>query len=76
MFAAPSQTAFHAPQSSLERQLIIDFLKDKGYRLEDLKTLPRSRARKLMIQACTYASLRLAEIEARSQFRQRTHFEG
>lgn len=76
MVATPTRFAVNAPQSPLERQLIIDFLKEKGYRLDDLQKLPRSRAKELMTQACTYASPRLAEIEACSLFRQKTHFEG
>ena len=75
MFNIPTRIASNAPQSPLERQLIIDFLKEKGYRLEDLKRLSRKQSKVLMSQACTFASLRLAEIEARSQFRRKTQFE-
>ena len=75
MYTIPARSATKAPQSPLERQLIIDFLKEKGYKLEDLRRLPRKHSKALMSQACTFASLRLAEIEARSQFRQKTHFE-
>lgn len=76
MYTTPTRGSVNAPQSPLERQLIIDYLNEKGYQLEDMKKLPRSRVKLLMTQACTFASLRLAEIEARSQFRQKTHFEG
>lgn len=75
MYAVPTTSATNAPQSPLERQLIIDFLKEKGYKLGDLKRLPRKQSKALMSQACTHASLRLAEIEARSRFREKTHFE-
>ena len=75
MLNIPTRIASNAPQSPLERQLIIDFLKEKGYRLEDLKRLSRKQSKVLMSQACTFASLRLAEIEARSQFRRKTQFE-
>jgi len=71
MLSTPTQRAVNAPQSPLERQLIIDYLAEKGYRLEDMKMLPTDLAKKLMTAACTYASLRLAEIEARSQFRRK-----
>lgn len=57
-----------AIQSALEGQFITEYLEDHGYQRSDLKRLPRDLARKLMAQACRYASLRLAEIEARSKF--------
>ena len=73
MFATPTQNAVNAPHSPLERQLIIDFLASKGYCLDDIHTLPGNLARELMVAACTHASLRLAEIEARSQFSKKIH---
>jgi len=75
MFMTPTDNAVKAPQSPLERQLINDYLKSKGYTRQDLLTLPLEEARALMTGACTYASLKLAEIEARSQFRKKIHFD-
>jgi hypothetical protein len=75
MSTKPAQQAVLAPHSLLERQLISDYLMEKGYRLETLKTLPRCQVKELMTEACTYASLKLAEIEARSQFRRKIWFE-
>ena len=75
MFATPAHLSFNAPQSLLERQLIIDFLAEKGYSQEDLPSLPPDLAKELMTAACRYASLKLAEIEARSRFRQNIKFE-
>lgn len=60
-------------QSSLERQLIIDFLAEKGYRMEDLQIIPAPLAKELMVAACIFASLRLAEIESRSKFMRKIH---
>jgi hypothetical protein len=57
------------PQSALERHLVEDYLQSKGYRKEDLQKLPKEQAKALMREACTYASLKLAEHEAKSQFR-------
>ncbi len=74
MFATPTQNTVTAPQSPLERQLIIDYLADKGFNLEDMKKLPASQVKRLMTAASTYASLRLTEIEARSQFRRKIKF--
>lgn len=74
MFATPIQEAVKSPQSPLERQLIVDYLAKKGYRLEDMQTLPADLAKELMTSACTYASLKLTEIDARSQFRRKIRF--
>jgi len=75
MFATPTQQAVKAPQPSLERQFIIDYLAEKGYCLEKLQTLPADLVKELMTAACTYANLKLAEIEARSRFRRKIQFE-
>ena len=58
------------PQSVLERRLIKEYLHDKGYRLEELKKLPEEEAKQLMIDACKYASLKLAEIDSRAKVRE------
>jgi hypothetical protein len=52
------------PQSALEKRFIGAYLRGKGYRLEDLRRLPRDEADRLMEEACLYAALRLTEIEA------------
>ena len=62
-------------RSLLEQQLISDYLHTKGYTRKDLVTLPTEQVRQLMTEACAYASLRLAEINARSQFQRKIHFE-
>jgi hypothetical protein len=58
------------PQSTLERKLIEEYLLEKGYRLIDLRGLPKAEAVSLMKEACLYASLKLAEVESRAQFRE------
>lgn len=75
MFERSINNAVKAPQSPLEQQLINDYLNSKGYTREDLITLPIEQVRQLMSAACQYASLRLAEIEARSQLRRKIHYE-
>jgi hypothetical protein len=57
-----------AIQSALEGQFINTYLLDQGFERSDIKKMPRELARKLMVKACQYASLKLAEIEARSKF--------
>ena len=64
-----------SPQSALERELIAEYLRDKGYRREDLHKLPEEEAKEIMKAACMYASLKLAEVEAKASFRQKIQFE-
>ena len=58
------------PQSTLERNLIAEYLQSKGYEYKDIRTLPTELAKTLMKEACLYASLRLAEVESRAHFRE------
>lgn len=61
------------PQSALEKNLIQEYLQQKGYSLESLHQLPQDEAHRLMREACTYASLKLAEVESRARFREEIH---
>ena len=69
--AYQNQISSKNPHSNLERKLIADYLFRKGYRLSDLRKLPDQEAKRLMGKACLFASLKLAEIESRSKFRQK-----
>ena len=60
-------------QAVLENHLIKEYLHVKGYRVEDLRNLPKGVAEQLMGKACRYASLKLAEIEAKAKFRKDIH---
>jgi hypothetical protein len=60
-------------QSAFERRLIREYLHNKGYRIEDLRNMPTDKAKRLMGKACRYASLKLAEIEAKAKFRKDIH---
>jgi hypothetical protein len=64
----PEERIEGGPQSALEKRLIAAYLRGKGYRLEDLRQLPREEANLLMEEACLYASLKLTEIEAVAGF--------
>jgi hypothetical protein len=64
-----------APHAALEQALIQEYLKNKGYSQADLKQLPPQKSRRLMIAACQYASLKMAEIESRVGFRHKIHHE-
>ncbi|MDX1665088.1 MAG: hypothetical protein R3272_14950 [Candidatus Promineifilaceae bacterium] len=63
----------NGPQSALERTLIQDYLMEKGYRLADLRRLPPEERRRLMKDACQYASLKLATIESTSHMHDTLH---
>jgi hypothetical protein len=57
------------PESALEKHLVEDYLKTKGYTLEDLYHLTPEDRKALMKEACMYASLKLSELESKSRFR-------
>ncbi|MDP1547998.1 MAG: hypothetical protein Q8L87_18460 [Anaerolineales bacterium] len=50
----------------LERALIEEYLEEKGYSHEALKTLPADVVEKLMKEASQYASLKMEEVSARA----------
>ena len=62
------------PQSALERKYIEEYLQSKGYRLDEIQELPKEEAKRLMTEACTYTSLKLAEFESRAKFREKIHY--
>lgn len=57
----------------LEKTLIEAYLKGKGYSAEELKKLPEDQAKQLNIEASTYASNKLAEVELRAHFLHELH---
>lgn len=61
------------PKAMLEKALIEEFLKEKGYTHEDLKKMPAEAAGKLMKEASQYASLKMEEVEARAKFVKELH---
>jgi len=62
---------------SLEMLLIDEFLKEKGYgSIKELCHLPENEAKQLMIDACKFASSKLAEIESKAGFQKKIHYEG
>ena len=68
---------FEGPESALERMLIESYLKDKGFAsIKELSKLPKDEAKKLMMEACRYASLKLAEVESTDRFQKDIHTGG
>ncbi len=57
----------------LEKALIEEYLKEKGYTHEDLKKLPADAVEKLMKEASQYASLKMEEVQARARFIKELH---
>jgi hypothetical protein len=57
----------------LEKMLIETYLKGKGYTLDEFKTLSEEETRQLMIEASTYASGKLAEVEVKAHLVQVLH---
>jgi hypothetical protein len=76
MYVNPIPIIRGQPHSELEWQLISDYLKARGYSHQDLLNLPKDEAHRLRIEACQYASLKLAEIESRAKFKHKIRFEG
>lgn len=52
----------------LEQALIEEYLREQGYSLKTLETLPKDLAEKLMKDASQHASLKLEEVAARARF--------
>jgi hypothetical protein len=67
----PNSNSLDCPESELERQLINEFLLSKGYHKSDLQKLPEDQRKVLLIEACMYAAVRLADIEAKSKFKKK-----
>ena len=59
------------PESGLERKLIAEYLHSKGFRMADLRHMPKEQRKVLMKEACLFAAIRLANIEAKTKFRRK-----
>ena len=59
------------PESTLEKTLLEEYLRSRGYSFKDLCELPEEEAKGLMIEACKYASLKLAQVESKARFREK-----
>ncbi len=61
------------PLAELERQLIRAYLADAGHDLPALLARDDEEARRLLVEASRYASVKLSEVEARSHFVRALH---
>ncbi|UCE97837.1 MAG: hypothetical protein JSV74_00430 [Dehalococcoidia bacterium] len=64
-----SPTPQDETRALLEQGLIDEYLKDKGYDRDSLKKLPKDEARRIMIEASTFASGKLSEIETTARYK-------
>ena len=71
----PQKYVDTSPQSALERELLREYFRNQGIRMEDLHTMPREERKRLMKAACQYASLKLTEIEAKAGFRKKIKYD-
>jgi hypothetical protein len=56
------------PEAALELMLFEKYLRTKGHTTDTIGSLSMEEARQLLCEASSYASCRLAEIEARSKY--------
>ncbi len=66
-------TPLHAPLGELERAIIDQFVRARGYDPLTLHALPEDERETLLKEASLHASAKLAEIEARSHFLAEIH---
>jgi hypothetical protein len=59
------------PHSAMERMLLEEYLHQNGCSLSDIDALPEEQAKSLMVEACKYASLKLAQVESTAHFREK-----
>lgn len=63
----------HDPMAELEHHLLSTYLADSGHDLHELLQRTDDEARRLLAEASRYASSRLTEVEARSQYLHKLH---
>lgn len=60
-------------QAYLEWAYLEEYLKGLGHNFEDLQTMPAEHAKELMRDASLFASMRMTEVEARSNLMEELH---
>jgi len=69
----PDVSDHQDPQQQLEQALIDEFLHRQGCERAQLNMLPVTQQKLLMTQASSYASGKLAEVDARAHFVHQMH---
>jgi hypothetical protein len=61
------------PEAQLEMSLIEEYLREQGYSLAALHSLPPEEAKRLMTEASRYASAKMTMVETRARFVHEVH---
>jgi hypothetical protein len=61
------------PLEKLEKMYMDEFLHNRGYTWESVNALPEDARKKLMTEASTYVSVRLAEVEGKAHLAEELH---
>ena len=64
----PEDARSDDPYGPLECALMDEFLAERGHTLQSVGRLPMPERREMLRSAASYATLRLAEIEARAHY--------
>ena len=71
----PDARAMGDPEGQLERALIDEFLRARGFDSAALRALPEDEAKRVLSEASVYAGSKLAQVEARARFVHAIHSE-
>ncbi|NNJ10790.1 hypothetical protein EKD04_010660 [Chloroflexales bacterium ZM16-3] len=69
----PQTDVLPCPGGNLENAYIKEYLHGLGYKPEDLKALPAAQRHDLLCAASMFASIRLADVEAKSHLIDEMH---
>lgn len=72
-YMATETRPLDVPLGKLERSLIDEFIRGRGYDPHQLVDLPEGERERLLTDASIYASMKLVEVEARSHFLDKIH---
>lgn len=64
----PDVPPLQEPLAELERRIIDDYIRERGYEPAALRASGDADARRILIEASIYAATRLSEVEARSHY--------
>jgi hypothetical protein len=73
MSAEPPDQPMHDPLAQLERALIDEFLRLRGYDPATIGRLAKDQFNELMKEASVYASAKLSEVETRAHYVDELH---
>ena len=71
--APPDAARLHDPFASLETRFMTEYLRSRGHDPEELRARGDAEARRLLVEASTYAATRLTEVECRAHYVQDMH---